>query len=175
MIRSFKGKHPTIPASCYVDLSAQIIGDDRLGEHASVWMNAVLRGDVHEIRIGAHSNVQDCSVLHGMKQQYGVYVGEYVTVGHSVTLHGCVVEDRCLIGMGSTILNGARIGAGSIVAAGTLIPEKTIVEPESLWMGSPGKFRRKLEPADQETILRYARNYLGYKDEYLKELSAISH
>ena len=169
MIRSFKGVRPTIPGSCYVDDSAQIIGDVVLGEHASIWMHAVLRGDVHEIRVGANSNIQDNSVLHGMKQQYGVYVGEYVTVGHSVTLHGCIVEDRCLIGMGSIILNGARIGAGSIIAAGTLIPEKTTVEPGSLWMGSPGKFRRKLAPAEDETIMRYARNYLGYKDEYLRE------
>ena len=169
MIRSYKGIRPTIPATCYVDESAQIIGDVVLGEHASVWMNAVVRGDVHEIRIGAHSNVQDCSVLHGMKEQYGVYLGEYVTVGHSVTLHGCVVEDRCLIGMGCVVLNGARIGAGSILAAGTLIPEKTIVEPGSLWMGSPGKFRRKLEEKDQEMILRFANNYLGYKESYLAE------
>jgi carbonic anhydrase/acetyltransferase-like protein (isoleucine patch superfamily) len=169
MIRSHKGVSPTIPASCYVDESAQIIGDVVLGEHASVWMNAVLRGDVHEIRIGAHSNVQDNSVLHGMKQLWGVYLGEYVTVGHSVTLHGCVIEDRCLIGMGSIILNGARIGAGSIIAAGTLIPEKTVVASGSLWMGSPGKFRRRIEPGEEEMILRYARNYLGYKDEYLKE------
>jgi carbonic anhydrase/acetyltransferase-like protein (isoleucine patch superfamily) len=169
MIRSFKNVTPRIPATCYVDASAQIIGDVVLGEHASVWMNAVLRGDVHEIRVGANSNIQDNCVLHGMKQQYGVYLGDYVTVGHSVTLHGCVIEDRCLIGMGSIILNGARIGAGSIIAAGTLIPERTIVEPGSLWMGSPGKFRRKLEAAEEETILRYARNYLGYKEEYLKE------
>jgi len=169
MIRPYKGTSPTIPASCYVDPSAQILGDVVLGEHASVWMNAVLRGDVHSIRVGAHSNVQDCSVLHGMKEQYGVSVGEYVTVGHSVTLHGCVVEDRCLIGMGSIILNGARIGAGSIIAAGTLIPEKTIVEPGSLWMGSPGKFRRTLSEKDQESILRYARNYLGYKESYIAE------
>jgi len=169
MIRPYKGIRPTIPETCFVDESAQIIGDVILGEHASIWMNAVIRGDVHEIRIGAHSNVQDNSVLHGMKQQWGVYLGEYVTVGHSVTLHGCIIEDRCLIGMGSIILNGARIGAGSIIAAGTLIPEKTVVEPGSLWMGSPGKFRRKLEPADEEAIMRYARNYLGYKDEYLKE------
>jgi carbonic anhydrase/acetyltransferase-like protein (isoleucine patch superfamily) len=96
-------------------------------------------------------------------------VGEYVTVGHSVTLHGCVVEDRCLIGIGSIILNGAKIGAGSIIAAGTLIPEQTVVEPGSLWMGSPGKFRRKLNEKDQESILRYANNYLGYKDSYLAE------
>jgi carbonic anhydrase/acetyltransferase-like protein (isoleucine patch superfamily) len=174
MIRAYKGTTPKIPPSCYVDESAQIVGDVVLGEHASVWMNAVLRGDVHEIRIGAHSNIQDCSVLHGMKQQYGVYVGEYVTVGHSVTLHGCKVEDRCLIGMGVVILNGAIIGAGSIIAARTLIPEKTIVEPGSLWMGSPGKFRRKLEEKDQETILRYANNYLDYKDSYLAERQSLS-
>jgi carbonic anhydrase/acetyltransferase-like protein (isoleucine patch superfamily) len=170
MIRSYKGISPTIPASCYVDDSAQIIGDVILGEHASIWMNAVLRGDVHSIRVGAHSNVQDLSVLHGMKEQYSVILGEYITVGHSVTLHGCTIEDRCLIGMGSIILNGARIGGGSIIAAGTLIPEKTVVEPGSLWMGSPGKFRRKLEVKDQETIMRYARNYLEYKESYLRKM-----
>jgi carbonic anhydrase/acetyltransferase-like protein (isoleucine patch superfamily) len=174
MIRSYKGITPTVPDTCYIDASAQLIGDVVLGEHASVWMNAVLRGDVHAIRIGAHSNVQDCSVLHGMKQQYGVFVGDYVTVGHSVTLHGCVVEDRCLIGMGSIILNGARIGAGSIIAAGTLIPENTVVEPGSLWMGSPGKLRRQLEDEDQKMIMRYAKNYLEYKESYLSELRAES-
>jgi carbonic anhydrase/acetyltransferase-like protein (isoleucine patch superfamily) len=169
MIRAYKGISPTVPSSCYIDESAQVIGDVVLGEHASVWMNAVVRGDVHSIRIGAHSNVQDCSVLHGMKEQYGVFLGEYVTVGHSVTLHGCAIEDRCLIGMGSIILNGAKIGVGSIIAAGTLIPEKTIVEPGSLWMGSPGKFHRKLEEKDHEAIMRYANNYLGYKNVYLSE------
>ena len=169
MIRSYKGIRPTIPASAYVDESAQIIGDVVLGEHASVWMNAVVRGDVYAIRIGAYSNVQDCSVLHGMKEKYGVTLGEYVTVGHSVTLHGCTIEDRCLIGMGAIILNGARIGAGSIIAAGTLIPEKTIVEPGSLCLGSPGKFRRRLKEDEQETIMEYAKNYLGYKETYLKE------
>jgi carbonic anhydrase/acetyltransferase-like protein (isoleucine patch superfamily) len=169
MIRSYKGKAPQVPATAFVDASAQLIGDVVLGEHASIWMNAVLRGDVHFIRVGAHSNIQDCSVVHGMKEQYGVTVGEWVTVGHSVTLHGCTIEDRCLIGMGSVILNGARIGTGSIVAAGTLIPERTVVEPYSLWMGSPGKFRKKLGDAEHELILRYARNYVGYKDEYLRE------
>ena len=169
MIRTYKGMSPQVPASCYVDDSAQLIGDVTLGEHASVWMNAVLRGDVHSIRVGACSNIQDCSVLHGMKEQYGVFVGEYVTVGHSVTLHGCTIGDRCLIGMGSIILNGAQIGADSIIAAGTLIPEKTVVEPGSLWMGSPGEFRRHLEEKDRAAIMRYATNYLGYKDAYLAE------
>ena len=170
MIRSYKGMSPQIGAGCYVDDSAQIIGGVHLGENSSVWMNAVLRGDVHEIRIGSNSNIQDCCVLHGMKEKYGVYVGDYVTVGHSAVLHGCVVEDRCLIGMGVIVLNGARIGAGSILAAGTLVPERAVVEPGSLWMGSPGKFRRELTDEDQASILRYANNYLGYKEQYLQEI-----
>jgi len=169
MIRSYKGVTPQFPDTCYIDDSAQLIGDVIVGEHASVWMNAVLRGDVHQIRVGHYSNIQDNSILHGMKERYGVYVGDYVTVGHNVILHGCTVEARCLIGMGSIILNGAVIGSGSIIAAGTLIPEKTIVEPNSLWIGSPGKFRRRLDEQDEAMILRYAENYLGYKESYLIE------
>jgi carbonic anhydrase/acetyltransferase-like protein (isoleucine patch superfamily) len=169
MIRPYKGISPKIPQSCYVDESAQIIGDVTLGENASIWMNAVVRGDVNYIRIGANSNIQDCSVLHGMLNQWPVEVGDWVTVGHSVTLHGCVVGDRCLIGMGVIVLNGARIGEGSILAAGTLIPEGMVIEPRSLVMGAPGKVRRQLNDDDQEMILRYARNYLGYREAYLAE------
>ena len=169
MIRAFRGAHPQIHPSAFIAESAQVIGDVVLGEHASIWMNAVVRGDVHSIRIGANSNIQDNSVLHGMLNQWPVIVGDWVTVGHSVTLHGCVVEDRCLIGMGVIILNGARIGAGSIVAAGTLIPEETIIPPGSLVMGVPGKVRKQLGAEEQETILRYAKNYLGYKETYLSE------
>ena len=172
MIRPYKGVLPRIPASCYVDVSAQVIGDVELGENASIWMNAVVRGDVHYIKIGANSNIQDCSVMHGMLGKWPVVVGDWVTVGHSVTLHGCVVEDRCLIGMGAVILNGARIGAGSIVAAGTLIPEGVQIEPGSLVMGSPGKVRRKLSAEEQEGILTYGRNYLGYKEQYQQETQA---
>ncbi len=169
MIRSYKGVSPRIPESCYVDDSAQVVGDVELGEHASIWMNAVVRGDVHYIKIGANSNIQDCSVMHGMLGKWPVVVGEWVTVGHSVTLHGCVVEDRCLIGMGAIILNGARIGSDTIVAAGTLIPEGVIIEPGSLVMGSPGKVRRKLSEEEKASILTYGRNYLGYTEQYLKE------
>jgi len=169
MIRSFQGLTPRLAASAYVDDSAQLIGDVTLAEHASVWMNCVLRGDVHYIRVGANSNIQDNTVLHGMKQQWPVVVGDWVTVGHSVVLHGCAIEDRCLIGMGSIILNGARIGAGSIIAAGTVISEGTVIEPGSLWMGVPGKFRKKLSSEEQEAVLRYARNYLEYKEQYLRE------
>jgi carbonic anhydrase/acetyltransferase-like protein (isoleucine patch superfamily) len=171
MIRSYKGIAPKIHSSCYVDEWAQVIGDVVLAANSSVWMNAVLRGDVNAIRIGANSNVQDCSVLHGMKAKFAVTVGEWVTIGHSVTLHGCTVGDRCLIGMGAVILNNAKIGEGSIIAAGTVIPEGTVVEPQSLWMGVPGKLRKKLGEEEQEMILRYAKNYLEYKDQYLREAS----
>jgi len=169
MIRSYQGKSPVIPASCYIDVSAQIIGDVTLGENSSVWMNAVVRGDVHSIRIGANSNVQDCSVLHGMRYKHPVVVGDYVTIGHNATVHGCVVEDACLIGMGVVILNGARIGEGSILAAGALIPEGTIVPPRTLWAGLPAKQRRELSDKDREMILMYAKNYLDYTKIYLEE------
>jgi carbonic anhydrase/acetyltransferase-like protein (isoleucine patch superfamily) len=169
MLRAYKGKWPQAPPTAYVDDSAQLIGDVTLGEHASVWMNCVLRGDVHFIKIGANSNIQDCSVLHGMLDKWPVVVGDWVTVGHSVTLHGCVVEDHCLIGMGAIILNGARIGAGSIIAAGALIPEGTVVEPRSLWAGVPGKFRKTLGDDARQMIEHYAKNYLGYKEDYLRE------
>ena len=172
MLRSYQGIWPRVHASCYVDESAQIIGDVEIGENSSVWMNAVLRGDVFSIRIGAHSNVQDCSVLHGMRYKYGVNLGDWVTVGHSVTLHGCSVAGRCLIGMGAVVLNNAKIGEGSIIAAGTVIPEDTVVEPYSLWMGVPGKFRKRIDDqASQQMILMYAKNYVDYTAQYLKELS----
>lgn len=169
MIRSYQSITPTIPASCYVDESAQVIGDVVLGERSSIWMNAVVRGDVHSIRIGANSNVQDCSVLHGMRYRFPVTVGDWVTVGHNVTLHGCTIADRCLIGMGSVILNNARIGEGSIIAAGAVIPENTIIEPYSLVAGVPGKVKKKLTEEDQKTILMYAQNYLDYTEIYQRE------
>ena len=169
MIRTYQGHEPVIPDSCYVDVSAQVIGDVTLGEHSSVWMNAVLRGDVHAIRIGAGSNVQDCAVLHGMRYKYSVIVGDSVTIGHNATVHGCVVEDACLIGIGAMILNNARIGEGSIIAAGALVPEGTIVPPRTLWAGVPAKQRRELGDEDRKLILMYAGNYLDYTATYLKE------
>ena len=169
MIRSYQGRLPQIPASCYVDLSAQLIGDVTLGEHSSVWMNAVLRGDVHFIRVGANSNVQDCAALHGQRNLYPVIVGDWVTIGHNATVHGCVVEDAVLVGIGSVILNGCRIGEGSIIAAGAVVPEGTVVPPRTLWAGVPAKLRRELGDKDRALILQYAKNYLDYTEIYLKE------
>jgi carbonic anhydrase/acetyltransferase-like protein (isoleucine patch superfamily) len=169
MIRSYQGRLPQIPASCYVDISAQVTGDVILGEHSSVWMNAVLRGDVNSIRVGSNSNVQDCCVLHGQRNLYPVIVGDWVTIGHNATVHGCVVEPCVLIGMGVTILNNARIGEGSIIAAGAVVPEHTVVPPRTLWAGVPAKLRRELGDKDRALILEYARNYLDYVEIYLKE------
>jgi carbonic anhydrase/acetyltransferase-like protein (isoleucine patch superfamily) len=169
MVRPYQGKLPVVPASCYIDLSAQVIGDVVLGERSSIWMNAVVRGDVNSIRIGANSNIQDCAVLHGMRYVYPVVVGDWVTVGHNATVHGCVLEDAVLVGMGATILNDARIGEGSIVAAGAVIPEHTVIPPNSLVAGVPGKVRRSLGDADRELILKYARNYLDYTSIYLNQ------
>jgi carbonic anhydrase/acetyltransferase-like protein (isoleucine patch superfamily) len=169
MIRSYQGRMPRFAEGCYIDVSAQVIGDVALGPNSSVWMNAVLRGDVHSIRVGANSNVQDCSVLHGQRNQYPVIVGDWVTIGHNATVHGCVVEDAVLIGMGVTILNDCRIGEGSIIAAGCVLPEHTVVPPRTLWAGVPGKMRRELGEEDRKLILKYAQNYLDYTKIYLAE------
>ncbi len=169
MLRSYQGILPVVPASCYVDVSAQVLGDVVLGEHASIWMNAVVRGDVNSIRIGARSNVQDCAVLHGQRYKYSVTIGEMVTIGHNATVHGCVVEDACLIGIGAVILNDARIGEGSIIAAGAVIPEHAVIPPNSLVTGVPGKIRRTLGDEDRKLILMYANNYLDYTKIYLEE------
>lgn len=169
MLRAFNGVVPVVGEGCYVDASAQVIGDVTLGAEASIWMNAVLRGDVNSIRVGARSNVQDCAVLHGMRHKYPVIVGEMCTIGHNATVHGCVLEDEVLVGIGATILNNARVGAGSIVAAGAVVPEQMIIPPRSLVAGVPGKIRRELGDTDLELIRMYAQNYLDYTKVYLAE------
>lgn len=166
MIRTYRGRKPQIAATAYIDAQAVVIGDVTIGEHSSLWPCVVARGDVHFIRIGARTNVQDGSVLHVMKDEHPLILGDSVTIGHGCVLHGCTIESRCLIGMGSIVLNGAKIGAGSIVAAGTLVPEGTVVPPGSLFMGHPGKFRRALTAEDQESIDRYAARYVEYKEIY---------
>ena len=174
MLRSFQGKRPAIPANAYVAPSAQVIGDVILGEHASIWMNAVVRGDVNSIRIGAGSNIQDCAVLHGMRHLYPVIIGERCTIGHNATVHGCVLEDDVLIGIGAIVLNDARIGAVSIIAAGAVIPEHTIIPPRSLIAGVPGRRLRPITEADLALIRTYASNYLDYTKVYLSDTESLS-
>jgi len=168
-IRAYRGKWPQIAASAYIDPSAVVIGDVAIGEDSSIWPMTVVRGDVHYIRIGARTNVQDGCVLHVMKDECPLVLGHDVTVGHSVTLHGCTIEPRVLIGMGCTILNGAVIGSGSIIAAGTLITERMVIPPGSLVMGSPGTVKRQVTQKDMVSIVEYAKRYAGYKEIYRQE------
>ena len=168
-IRPYRGKRPRIAESAYIDPAAVIIGDVVIGEDSSIWPCSVVRGDVHYIRIGARTNIQDGSVLHVMRDEWPLILGDDVTVGHSVTLHGCTIESRCLIGMGAVILNGVTIGAGSIVAAGTLLTERTMIPAGSLVMGSPGKVKRALSEIDKATIDAYAKRYVEYKEIYRSE------
>ncbi len=172
MLKSFLGHHPKIAASAYVEESAQIVGDVVIGADSSVWFNAVLRGDVHAIRIGQGTNIQDLCVLHGYKDRFAVMLGDRVTVAHSVTLHGCTIEDDCLIGMGAVVLNGAHIGRGSLIAAGAVLPERMEVPPGSLVMGLPGRVKRAVTAEETAMIARHAANYLRYKEEYLTGRSA---
>jgi gamma-carbonic anhydrase len=169
MIRSYRGRWPKIAKSAYIDPAAVIIGDVTIGERASIWPGAVVRGDVHWIRIGARTNIQDGCVLHVMRDEAALSIGDGVTVGHGVILHGCTIESRVLIGMGSIVLNHVQIGTGSIIAAGTLVPERTVIAPSSLFMGHPGKFRRSLSEQDLTTIDAYAERYIGYAESYRNE------
>ena len=169
MLRIFRNHAPKVAPSAYVDDSAQVIGDVVIGEESSVWMNAVVRGDVNHIRIGSRTNVQDGTIVHVMRDpSHPTTVGDDVTVGHGVTLHGCSVADRCLIGMGAILLNGASVGENCIVAAGTLLPEGMTVPARSLVMGSPGKVRRPLTDDEVAFILQSAQNYVAYRLDYMQ-------
>jgi carbonic anhydrase/acetyltransferase-like protein (isoleucine patch superfamily) len=167
MLRPYRGTMPTVHETAYIDESAQVIGDVVIGEASSVWMLVVIRGDVHKIRIGARSNVQDGTVIHVMRDTHPTHIGDEVTIGHGAIVHGCTIEDRCLIGMGAVILNGATVGHDSIIAAGTLLVEEAVIPPRSLVMGSPGKVRRQLTDADVASILEYANRYVGYRLDYM--------
>ena len=166
MIRPFKGATPAVDPSAYVDQSAQVIGDVVIGPESSVWMNAVVRGDVNHIRIGRRTNIQDLTMVHVMRETHPTIVGDEVTVGHSAVVHGTTIEDRVLIGMAAVLLNGVHVGHDTIVAAGTLLTEGTRVPPRSLVMGRPGKVMRELSDEEVAEIRWYADNYVRYRLDY---------
>lgn len=166
MIRPYKNINPKIHSTAYIEDSAQIIGDVEIGEYSSIWCNAVLRGDVHHIKLGARTNIQDNCVLHGTKSVWPVMLGNDITVGHNVTLHGCLIKDRCLIGMGSIILDGVEVGEDSIIGAGALVTERSVIPPRSLVLGMPGKVVRQLKDEEVARILKSAKNYIEYSKEY---------
>src|SRR5215471_14558450 len=167
MLRPYRGIMPRVAPSAFIDDSAQVIGDVEIGEESSVWMCAVLRGDVHWIKLGRRSNIQDGAVVHAMTGTHPTSIGDNVTVGHAAVLHGCTVESHCLIGIGAILLNGCYVGGGSIVAAGTLLTEGTKVPPRSLVMGSPGKVKRQLSDEDIASIRVYADRYVEYRRDYM--------
>jgi carbonic anhydrase/acetyltransferase-like protein (isoleucine patch superfamily) len=157
---------PSVAPSAWVDESAQVIGDVTLGEESSVWMNVVVRGDVHWIRVGSRTNLQDGTIVHVMRGQHPTSIGDEVTVAHGVILHGCAVHDRVLIGMGAILLNGVEVGSDAIVAAGSLLVEGTRIPPRSLVMGSPARVRRELTDAEVASIRDYAARYVNYRLDY---------
>jgi len=166
MLRAYRGRVPTVASSAWVDDTAQIIGDVTIGEESSVWMNVVVRGDVHWVRIGNRTNLQDGTIVHVMRGRSPTAIGDEVTVAHGAILHGCRIDDRVLVGMGAIVLNDAEIGSDCIIAAGALVVEGAKIPPRSLVMGSPAKVRRALSDGEVASIRDYAARYVEYRMDY---------
>ena len=173
MIRPFASKTPKIAAGCYIDESADVIGDVEIGSDSSVWPQAVVRGDVNNIRIGHSSNIQDGSVLHvshaGEYNPEGgpLVIGDYVTVGHKVLLHACDIGNVCLIGMGAIVMDDAVIEDRVMIGAGSIVPPGKLLESGYLYLGSPCKRMRKLDDKELGYLRYSAEHYVRLKDRYL--------
>ena len=160
-LAEFLRKQPSLGPGVYIACGAVVLGDVTLGESASVWYNAVLRGDINRIVIGHHTNVQDNAVLH-LADELPCLVGDFVTIGHAAILHACTVRDEVLVGMGATVLDGAVIGEQSIVGARTLVPQGMEVPPGSLVLGVPGKIVRNLATDERRALKGWAEKYARY-------------
>lgn len=158
-------RRPSVPATAFIAPNATLIGDVTLGEQASIWPNAVLRGDINSITVGARSNVQDGSVLH-LSAEHGCHIGEDVTVGHMAMLHACTIGNEVLIGMGAIILDGVEIGDRCIIGAGSLVTQNKKIPPGSMVMGSPAKVVRELTPEEQDGIAAWAARYVAIIPHY---------
>ncbi|HZN10643.1 MAG TPA: gamma carbonic anhydrase family protein [Blastocatellia bacterium] len=170
MLRTYRGMHPQIAPNCFIEASAQIIGDVTIGEHSSVWFNSVVRGDVERIIIGHHSNVQDLCMIHVTRDTHPTRIGNFVSLGHGVIAHGCTIEDRCLIGMGARVMDAVVVGAESIIAAGAVVTAGTQIPPRSLAAGVPAVIKKQLGDQDLAYIDRFWKNYIEYKDIYLNDV-----
>lgn len=157
----YRGIWPRIAQDVFIAPGARVIGDVVIGERSSIWFNTVVRGDVHYIRIGSCTSVQDNSTLHVTGSRFPLHIGDRVVIGHRAIVHGCTVEDECMIGMGSIVLDGCNIGKGSVIAAGSLLPPGTEVPPGSVVMGAPGRIKRKAGDNERAMIeygwVRYAK------------------
>lgn len=174
-IRKYQGVTPQLGARVFVDRSSVVIGDVELGEDSSVWPFALIRGDMHRIRIGARSSVQDGSVLHITHagpfnpDGYPLLIGDEVTIGHKVTLHGCTLGNRILVGMGSIVMDGAVVEDEVIIGAGSLVPPGKVLESGYLYVGSPVKQARALTDKERAFFSYSAANYVKLKDLHLAE------
>jgi len=156
---TFLRRRPTLGQGVYLAKTAVVLGDVTLGDHASVWYGAVLRGDINRIVVGHHSNVQDNAVLH-LADNFPCLVGNWVTIGHSANVHACTVGDECLIGMGATVLDGAIIGEQSLVGANALVTPGMKVPPGSMVLGAPAKIVRPLTPEERAGLRHWAAKYV---------------
>jgi carbonic anhydrase/acetyltransferase-like protein (isoleucine patch superfamily) len=158
-IVAYKGILPRIDPSVFLADGARIVGDVEIGADSSVWFNCVMRGDVHRVRMGRSSNLQDGSVVHVTEGRYGTFIGDFVLIGHMCLLHGCTLEDGVLIGMGSTVMDDVVIGQGAMIGAGSLVTPGKRVPPGQLWAGRPATYRRDLSA---EEIAHNRKLTLGY-------------
>jgi carbonic anhydrase/acetyltransferase-like protein (isoleucine patch superfamily) len=152
LLNTFLRRQPRIGNEVYIATGAVVIGDVALGDHSSVWYNAVLRGDINRIEVGHHTNVQDNAVIH-LAEEFPCILGSYVTIGHSAIVHACTIGDETLVGMGATILDGAVVGRQCIIGANALVTQGAQIPDGSLVMGSPGRVMRTLT-ADQRGSLK---------------------
>lgn len=165
-IIAYQGISPEIDETVFIAAGAIILGDVKIGKDSSVWYNCVIRGDVHRIRIGERTNIQDLSMLHCTYNTHPLTIGNGVTVGHKAMLHGCTVEDFALIGMNATVLDAAVIGHHSMVAAGAVVREGFTVPPGTLVAGVPARVVRELTHAEQQKLEQSAQNYINYVATY---------
>ncbi|MBX2986528.1 MAG: gamma carbonic anhydrase family protein [Bdellovibrionaceae bacterium] len=161
-----RGFTPEIGRDVFLAPNAFVIGDVKIGERASIWFNVTVRGDVMPIRIGAETNIQDGSVLHGTYGKFGCTLEDRVTIGHLVTLHGCHIGRETLIGMGCTVMDGAQVGEQCLIGAGSLVTEGMKIPPRHLAFGRPAKVVRPLKPEEIESLRLSADNYLLYQTWY---------
>jgi len=171
MIAPYLHWRPQIARSAFIAPGADVIGRVSIGEESSIWYGCVLRGDVHDIRIGARSNIQDNSVLHTSQGISPCVVGNDVTVGHRVILHGCEIQDGSLVGMGSIVMDRAVLEAGCFLAAGSLVPEGKVLKGGLLYAGSPAKEKRPLTDEEREFLASAARHYVQVARNHLASLS----
>jgi carbonic anhydrase/acetyltransferase-like protein (isoleucine patch superfamily) len=157
---------PKVHPSAWIADSADVIGDVELGEESSVWFSSVIRGDVHVIRVGRGTNLQDGTVVHVNRNRTPTILGDYVTVGHAARLHGCHIKSNCLIGIGAVVLDGAVLEEECVIAAGAVVSPGTQVPRGSLLMGAPARVKRSVTEKDLELIYRSAKNYIDLAAEY---------